>query len=42
MEEMDKKIVEVARSVVKEYLELLMNTERDVFSEEHGGLRNGF
>ena len=42
MEEMDKKIMEVARSAVKEYLEGLMTTERDVFLEEHGGLRNGF
>jgi transposase-like protein len=42
MEEIDKRIVEVARSAVKEYLESLMNTERDVFIEEHGGLRNGF
>ena len=42
MEEIDKRIVEVARSAVKEYLESLMNTERCVFIEEHGGLRNGF
>ena len=42
MEEIDKRIVEVARSAVKEYLERLMNTERYVFIEEHGGLRNGF
>jgi len=42
MEEMDKKIMEVARSAVKEYLERLMTTERDVFLDEHGGLRNGF
>lgn len=41
MEEMDKKIMEVARSAVKEYLEKLMTTERDVFLDEHGGLRNG-
>jgi transposase-like protein len=42
MEEIDKRIAEVARSAVKEYLESLMNTERDVFIDEHGGLRNGF
>ena len=42
MEEMDKRIMEVARNAVKEYLENLMNTERDVFIEEKGGLRNGF
>ena len=42
MEEMDKRIMEVARNAVKEYLENLMNTERDVFLEEKGGLRNGY
>ena len=42
MEEIDKRIVKVARSAVKEYLESLMSKERDVFIEEHGGLRNGF
>jgi len=41
MEEMDKRIMEVARNAVKEYLENLMNTEMDVFLEENGGLRNG-
>ncbi len=42
MEDVDKSIMEVARSAVKEYLESLMNTEMDVFLDEHGGLRNGF
>ena len=42
MEEMDKRIMEVARNAVKEYLENLMNTERDVFLEEKGGLKNGY
>jgi len=37
MEEMDKRIMEVARNAVKEYLETLMNIERDVFIEERGG-----
>jgi len=32
MEEMDKRIMEVARNAVKEYLENLMNTERDIVS----------
>jgi len=32
MEEMDKRIMEVARNAVKEYLETLMKTERDVFN----------
>jgi len=42
MEEMDKRIMEVARNAVKEYLENLMNTERDVFIDEHGGIKNGY
>jgi len=42
MEEMDKRIMEVARNAVKEYLENLMKTERDVFLEEKGGLKNGY
>jgi len=42
MEEMDKRIMEVARNAVNEYLENLMNTERYVFIEEKGGLRNGY
>ena len=42
MEEMDKRIMEVARNAVKEYLENLMKTERDVFIDEHGGIKNGY
>jgi len=42
MEEMDKRIMEVARNAVKEYPENLMKTERDVFLEEKGGLKNGY
>jgi len=42
MEDVDKRIMEVARSAVNEYLERLMNTHRDAFLEEHGVLRNGF
>ena len=42
MEEMDKRIMEVARNAVKEYYGNLMNTERDVFIEEKGGLKNGY
>ena len=41
MEEIDKRIVEVARSAVKEYLKCLMNTESDVFINENRGLRSG-
>lgn len=40
MEEINKRMVEVARSVVKEYLDNLMNTERNLFIDENGGLRN--
>jgi hypothetical protein len=39
MEEMDKRIMEVARNAVKEYLENLMKTERDVFLDEQGGIK---
>ena len=39
MEEMDKRIMEVARNAVKEYLENIMNTERDVFIDEHVNIR---
>ena len=42
MEEMDKRTIEVARNAVKEYLENLMKTERDVFIDEHGGMKNGY
>ena len=42
MEEMDKRIMEVARNAVKEYLENLMETERDVFIDEHGCIKNGY
>jgi len=42
MEEIDKRIMEVARNAVKENLENLMKTERDVFLEENGGLKNGY
>ena len=37
MEEMDKRIMEVARNAVKEYLERLVKTKMDVFIEEKGG-----
>ncbi len=42
MEELDNNIMEFVRRAVKEYLEALMRTERDVFIEEHGGMKNGF
>ncbi|MGC8618521.1 MAG: hypothetical protein ACP5UZ_07305 [Thermoplasmata archaeon] len=42
IKDVDKNLMEVVRKTVKEYLESLMRTERDVFIEEHGGLKNGF
>lgn len=39
---MDKTITEVARRAVKEYLESLMKTERDVFLNENNGTKNGY
>ncbi len=35
MQDVDKNIMEVVRRTVKEYLETLMNTERDMFIEEN-------
>ena len=42
MEDLDKNLMKVVRKTVKEYLESLMNTERDAFIEKHGGLKNGY
>ena len=42
MEDMDKIVTEVARKAVKEFLENLMNTERDVFLSENNGQKNGY
>ena len=42
MEDIDKIITEVVRRAVKEFLENLMNTERDVFLMENHGQNNGF
>ena len=42
MENMDKIVTEVARRAVKEFLENLMNTERDVFLMENNGRKNGY
>ena len=39
---MDKIVTEVARRAVKEFLENLMNTERDVFLMENNGQKNGY
>ena len=42
MEDIDKMVTEVARKAVKEFLENLMNTERDVFLMENNGQKNGY
>ena len=42
MEDIDKIVTEVARKAVKEFLENLMNTERDVFLSENEGQKNGY
>ena len=42
MEELDKKISEIVRSTVKEFMESLMKGEIQAFLEERGGLRNGY
>ena len=42
MEDMDKIVSEVARKAVKEFLQNLMNTERDVFLFENQGQKNGY
>jgi hypothetical protein len=41
MEGMNKEIMEAARSAVKECIEKLIKTDRDIFLKEHGGLRIG-
>ena len=42
MEDIDKIVSEVPRKAVKEFLENLMNTERDVFLMENNGQKNGY
>ena len=42
MEDVDKIVTEVARISVKEFLENLMNTERDVFLMKNNGQKNGY
>ena len=42
MEELDKKISEIFRSTVKEFLESLMKGEIQTFLEENNGNRNGY
>jgi hypothetical protein len=40
MEDMDKIVTEVEREAEKEFLENLMNTEKDVFLVENNILKN--
>ena len=42
MEELDKKVSEIVRSTVKEFMESLMKGEIQAFLEERGGQRNGY
>jgi len=41
MEDLDKILSEVVRKTVKETLETIMNTERDIFIEKNDGTKNG-
>ena len=42
MEELDKKVSEIVRSTVKEFMESLMKGEIQAFLEENSGSRNGY
>ncbi|MGP6207546.1 hypothetical protein ACNF42_05915 [Cuniculiplasma sp. SKW3] len=42
MEEFDKKILEIVRKTVKEFMESLMNGEIEAYLEENKGSRNGY
>ena len=42
MEELDKKLSEIVRSAVKEFMESLMKGEIQAFPEEKEGRRNGY
>src|SRR5579875_2952189 len=42
MEELDKKISEIVRTTVKEFMESLMKGEIQAFLEEREGQRNGY
>ena len=42
MEELDKKVSEIVRSTVKEFMESLMRGEIQAFLEEREGQRNGY
>ncbi len=42
MEELDKKVSEIVRSTMKEFMESLMKGEIQAFLEENSGSRNGY
>ncbi len=42
MEDIGKMVTEVARKAFKEFLENLMDTERDAFLMENNGQKNGY
>ena len=42
MEELDKRISEIVRSTVKEFMESLLKGEITAFLEDHNGSRNGY
>jgi len=41
LEDLDKILLGVVRKTVKETLETIMNTERDMFIEKNDGTKNG-
>jgi|SRR5579875_4208105 len=42
MEELDKKVSEIVRSAVKDFMESLMRGEIQAFLDRHDGQRNGY
>lgn len=42
MEDLDKKISEIVRSPVKEFMEYLLKGEIQAFLDQHDGQRNGY
>jgi len=42
MEELDKRISDLVRTTVKEFMESLMKGEIEAFFEENNGQRNGY
>ncbi len=42
MEELDKRISDIVRSTVKEFMESLLKGEIQAFLDQHDGSRNGY